>query len=154
MNEKQDLFDRLMSLAVLRPLAPFYRRHKEVLLYLLFGGLSMIVSIVTYWLCSEWLGMHILLANITSWVAAVTFAYVTNRIWVFAQKTRGMRELLSQILRFFSGRVATLVVEEIILWVCIERLHLSNMAVKVAAQVVVILLNYVISKFLVFTKKS
>lgn len=154
MSEKKDLFDRIMSLSAFRPLYPFYRRHKEILLYLLFGGLAMVVSISVYWLCSEPLGMHVLLANITSWVAAVTFAYVTNRLWVFSQKAVGLTALLAEILRFFSGRVATLVVEEIILWLFIERFHFSSMAVKIVAQVIVVLLNYIISKFLVFRKNA
>lgn len=149
---EQDIFDKIMLLPGLRLLNPFYRKHKEVLLYLLFGALAMVVSIGSYWLCSEPLSMGVLVANIISWIAAVSFAYVTNRVWVFQQKTHGFGQLLAQMFRFFSGRVATLVVEELILWVFIEQLHFGNMAVKIVAQVVIIVLNYIISKFLVFRK--
>lgn len=152
--EKKDIFDKIMLIPGLRILNPFYRKNKEVLLYLFFGGLAMFVSIVSYWLCSELLGIGVLVSNLISWVAAVLFAYTTNRVWVFDQKTNGIKELIAQILRFFSGRVFTLIVEEVILWVFIELLSFGNMAVKIVAQIVVIVLNYVISKFFVFKKGS
>lgn len=152
MSKEKDIFDRLMTLPFLRIFNPLYRKHKEVLLYLFFGGLTMVVSIFSYWLCSEPLGMGVLFGNVVSWIAAVSFAYVTNCIWVFEQQAHGWRALFKQVFRFFSGRVATLGVEELILWVFIQQLHCPNMAVKVIAQVVVVVLNYFISKFLVFRK--
>ena len=152
MSKEKDIFDRLMTLPFLRIFNPFYRKYKEVLLYLFFGGLTMVVSVFSYWLCSEPLGMGVLLGNVVSWVAAVSFAYVTNHIWVFEQQAHGWRSLLKEIVRFFYGRLATLAVEELILWIFIQQLHFPNMAVKVAAQVVVVVLNYFISKFLVFRK--
>ena len=113
--EKKDIFDKIMLLPGLRILNPFYRKNKEVLLYLFFGGLAMFVSIASYWMCSEPLGIGVLVSNLISWVAAVLFAYTTNRVWVFDQKTNGIKELIAQIFRFFSGRVFTLIVEEVIL---------------------------------------
>ena len=149
---KEDIFDRLMGLPVLRVFQPFYKKHKEVLLYLLFGGLTTLVSILSFALFAEGLGMNVLWANVLSWILAVTFAYVTNRTWVFADKAGTRAGILREVLSFFGGRVATLLIEEAILYVFITRLALPSMPVKIAAQVVVIVLNYVISKLLVFRK--
>ncbi len=151
---KDDFFDRLMRLPVLRVFEPFYRKHKEVLLYLLFGGLTTLVSILSFALFAEGLGMNVLWANILSWILAVSFAYVTNRTWVFADRADTKAGVLREIVSFFGGRLATLGVEEAIIYVFITRLGLPAMPVKIAAQVIVIVLNYVISKLIVFRKEK
>ena len=149
MQEKRDIFDRMMALPLLNIFEPFYKKNKEVLLYLFFGGLTFIVSIVTYAVFNVSMGINELIANVMSWVLAVSF-----RVWVFQAPTHTITEFLRQILSFFGGRVVTLVIEEIILLVFITWLGFNSMVVKVIAQVIVIVLNYVISKFWVFTDKK
>ena len=148
MQEKRDIFDRMMALPILNIFEPFYKKNKEVLLYLFFGGLTFIVSIVTYAVFNVSMGINELIANVMSWVLAVSFAFATNRVWVFQAPTHTITEFLRQMLSFFGGRVVTLVIAEIIL------LGFNSMVVKVIAQVIVIVLNYVISKFFVFSEKK
>ncbi len=152
MEDRGDIFDRLMTLPVLRVFQPFYKKHKEVLLYLLFGGLTFVVSMVTFALFYEILSLNELIANVFSWIFAVLFAFFTNRVWVFSAPTQGAAAFLRQMAAFFGGRVATLVLEEGILFVFVTWLALPAVPVKVAAQVLVILANYVISKLIVFRK--
>ena len=154
MEERKDIFDKIMMLPGLRILNPFYKKNKEVLLYLFFGGLTFLVSVISYAYFNVTLGSNELVANIISWVLAVAFAFFTNRIWVFQAPTKTVSQFLMQLIRFFMGRVATLVVEEVILLVFITILGFNSMAVKVIAQVIVIVLNYVISKLVVFRKKN
>ena len=154
MEERKDIFDKIMMLPGLRILNPFYKKNKEVLLYLFFGGLTFLVSVISYAYFNVTLGINELVANIISWVLAVAFAFFTNRIWVFQAPTKTVSQFLMQLIRFFMGRVATLVVEEVILLVFITILGFNSMAVKVIAQVIVIVLNYVISKLVVFRKKN
>ena len=154
MQEKRDIFDRMMALPLLNIFEPFYKKNKEVLLYLFFGGLTFIVSIVTYAVFNVSMGINELIANVMSWVLAVLFAFATNRVWVFQAPTHTITEFLRQMLSFFGGRVVTLVIEEIILLVFITWLGFNSMVVKVIAQVIVIVLNYVISKFFVFSEKK
>ena len=151
--EKKDIFDRLMHLPVLRFFEPFYKKHKEVLMYLLFGGLTTVVSILTFALFFQVLGINELVANVLSWILSVLFAYVTNRTWVFASSADTKAGIIKEMASFFGGRVATLLVEEGILAVCITWLGLPAIPVKIAAQVIVIVLNYIISKLWVFKKK-
>ncbi len=151
---KPDLFDRLMALPGLRVFGPFYRKHKEVLLYLFFGGLTTLVSILVFALFYNALGINELVSNVISWVLAVLFAFFTNRVWVFAAPTEGRADFLRQMASFFGGRLATLGVEELILLVFVTWLKLPALPVKIAGQVVVIVLNYIISKCFVFRKKK
>ncbi len=150
MKEKRDIFDRLMALPVLCIFEPFYKKHKEVLLYLFFGGVTFVISVVSYAFFNRTAGMNELIANLFSWVLAVLAAYLTNRTWVFAKTSSTVAGVVKEILLFMSGRLATLAVEEGILLVFITWLGFDSMTVKVIAQIVVILLNYVISKLFVF----
>lgn len=149
MEKQEDIFDRIMALPLLSKFAPFYKKHKSVLLYLLFGGLTTVVSIGTYALFLPVVSP--LIANIFSWVAAVTFAYVTNRTWVFASKEKGLA-IIQEAFAFYGGRVFTLGLEEVVLYVFITLLFFPPLTVKVFAQVIVLILNYVISKLFVFNK--
>ena len=106
----------------------------------------------TFALFNAWLLLNEHAANVLSWIIAVLFAYVTNRTWVFANRAHGVCGLLAEIGRFISGRIATLALEEALLFVFITLLHLNSLAVKIIAQVVVIVANYVVSKCFVFTR--
>jgi putative flippase GtrA len=151
-NSRPDVFDRIMARRLLRPLRPFYEKYKEPLLYLFFGGLTTLLSIFLYWLFAHPLGVPPLAANVVSWILCVAFAYVTNRTWVFKDKARGPRGILREAASFTVGRLATLGLEELILWLGISVLAVNDLLVKIVAQVLVIVGNYVISKFLVFKK--
>ena len=153
MDEKKDIFDRLMGLRPFRPLRPFYVKYKEPLLYLFFGGLTTLISIFVFWLFNSPLGLNELVANLISWLLAVLFAFLTNKTWVF-QSGGQEKGFLSLMLSFYAGRLVTLGVEELLLLVFITWLGFNSMAVKIAAQIVVIVLNYVISKLLVFRDKG
>lgn len=129
-------------------------KHKEIILYIVFGVMTTAISIIVYWFFNVKLGVDELLSNIISWIFSVLFAFVTNRIWVFESKTSGLKNYFLQMLSFYVGRLSTLAVEELILLVFIKRLSFESMAVKIVASVVVIILNYVISKLFIFRKKE
>lgn len=123
-----------------------FNKHKEVILYLIFGVLTTLVSISTFYILSKVLNMHELVANIFSWIIAVSFAYYTNSKWVFESNDKGIKS----ISKFFAGRLFTLAVEEVILLVFVTFMKCDEMVIKVIAQVIIIILNYVISKWFVF----
>ena len=89
--KKKDIFDKIMELPFFRIFEPFYKKYKEILLYLFFGILTMAVSIVSYAICNAVFKINALIANVISWILAVLFAFYTNRIWVFYSKTNSMR---------------------------------------------------------------
>lgn len=153
MKKDKDIFDRIMEWKVLRIFNPFYKKYKEVLLYLFFGGLTTIISIGSYAFFDISMHMDPMIANIFSWILAVLFAYTTNRIWVFESIANDVKGILQEMISFFGGRVATLLMEEIVLYVGIKLLTMNSIGVKVVAQVFVLIANYLISKLFVFKKK-
>lgn len=94
--------------------------------------------------------MGALFANIVDWVICVLFQFITNKTWVFGAETNSAKDFWAQLAGFFSGRLLTLGVEELMLFVFIDRLLWNSLLVKLIAQIVVIVSNYVISKFFVF----
>lgn len=127
-------------------------KYKEVISYLFFGGCTFLVSVITFYLSNKTLGLNEHVANIISWVLAVSFAYVTNKLYVFESKVKDKAGLFKEISSFVSARLLTLVVEEIILFVGINLMHIDSMVVKVAGQVIVIVSNYFLSKLFIFKK--
>lgn len=152
-KEKLDIFDRIMLLPVLRIFNSFYKKHKSVLLYIFFGGCTTLISIGTFVLFGSYCKLNELIANVLSWVLAVLFAYVANRIWVFTSRVKGM-QAVKEMLAFFAGRLTTLGIEELLLLVFVTLLSFNSVIVKTAAQVIVLLLNYFISKFVIFKHKG
>lgn len=147
-----DIFDKIMMLPVLRVFQPQYKKYKEPLLYLLFGTLTTLVSILTFACFTFVFDINELASNVFSWILSVTFAYITNRIWVFDAKTKTFSELLRQIISFFSSRLVTLGVEELIMLIFVICLGFGSMIIKIIAQIIVIALNYFISKLWIFKK--
>ena len=148
------IFDKLMKLPGLNILEPFYKRHKEVLLYLFFGGTAFFMNLFLFIAIDKIFGIDALINNAVCWVICVIFQYFTNKIWVFENKTKNFIELLRQIISFFSGRIFTLLVEEIIIAIFITWLKFDTLSVKLSAQIIVIILNYVISKMIIFKKRQ
>lgn len=150
--EDQDRSDSVFIMPVIGSLLDLYRKHKSIVLYILFGGLTTVVSVGSFVLFDSVLHLDPLIANLLSWVCAVSFAYVTNRVWVFESKAKGT-DILKEIATFFSGRLLTLGLEELLFLVFVTWLQFNSTAVKLIAQILVLVSNYLISKLLVFRKK-
>ncbi len=135
-------------------LTAFCKRNKEVILYVFFGGVTFFLNMGLFWLMERFTPLHAAYNNAICWVACVVFQFFTNRMWVFegSASVRGV-EFVKQLLGFFGGRIFTLILEEAILLVGIELFRLDTMMVKLAGQLVVIVLNYVISKLFIFKPK-
>lgn len=128
-------------------------KYKEQILYLFFGGCTTVVNIVVFALCNDILHMELLVSNFMAWVLAVFFAYITNKIWVFESKTETLNELVKEIGSFVFARVVTLLIDMLIMYVGVEILFINKMIIKVLANIVVIVANYVFSKLFIFKKK-
>ena len=127
---------------------------KEFLYYVLFGCLTTAVSVGSYHVCEEWLELHYSLANVISWVLSVTFAYVTNKFFVFRSRNAHKSSLFREITLFYGARLFSLAIEEGGLFLFIELLHMNALLAKLILQVVVVALNYVFSKLVIFKPKN
>lgn len=150
-NERRDLFDRLFALPFLKWAAPFFSRHREGLLYLFFGVLTTAVSWGVFYLFAYPLALDELLANLLSWIAAVLFAFFTNRKWVFRTHGGGV---IREMGLFFGARLGTLAFEELVIFLFVTTLSQDAMTVKIIGNIAVLVLNYVLSKLIVFKEKT
>ena len=126
--------------------------YKEIMAYLFFGVCTTVVNFVIYFACTQILDINYLIANALSWIGAVVFAYVTNRIWVFKSKSKGIRAIFKEILTFVSCRLFSGVIDMLIMFIGVDILGISDGITKLATQVIVVVLNYVFSKWIIFRK--
>ena len=136
--------------------AALLKKYREQITYLVVGGLTTLVSLATYFLCTKTfltpeIPLQLQAANVISWICAVAFAYVTNRKYVF--RSREENKAL-EAGKFVLSRVSTLLMEMAVMWLVVTVLGINDRIVKIAAQVIVIIANYVLSKLLVFRKKE
>ncbi len=130
-----------------------FMKYKEVISYLFFGVLTTVVNFVVYFACTDGLHINYLAATAVSWVAAVLFAYVTNRKWVFESKVRGFMPILREMAVFVGCRVFSGVMDMGIMFISVDMIGISDRIAKFITQVAVVVLNYIFSKIIIFRKK-
>lgn len=131
-----------------------YLKYKEIINYLIFGVLTTVVSLATYYICVYTFlnpdnSLQLQVANIVSWIAGVTFAYITNRKFVFESEEQ---EKLKEAGKFVTSRIATLLTDMLIMFIGVTILKLNDKIIKLISQIIVIIANYLLNKMLVFRK--
>ena len=126
-------------------------QYREIIRYLVVGLLTTIVSLVTYYTCVLFFlnpqsALELQMANICSWIVAVTFAYVTNRVFVFQSKRK---DWLQEAMVFYSSRIITLFIDMIIMFLMVTLCGFNDKVAKLMVQVVVTVANYIFSKLFV-----
>lgn len=129
-----------------------YKKNKEIINYLIIGVLTTVVSLATYYICVITFlnpnnSLELQIANIISWTIAVLFAYVTNRKYVFESKEKN---ILKEGLKFASSRLLTLIIDMGCMFLFVTIFKINDKIAKLIVQVIITVLNYIISKFLVF----
>ena len=136
------------------------KKHKEIVLYLVFGVLTTLVNYLVFYPLVNIPGMQdnvswwTLVVNVIAWVAAVAFAYVTNKFFVFQSKDKSGKTVFREIISFVGARVASLLIEEAILAIFVTLLHFNENLIKLIASVGTVIINYFFSKFVIFRKKK
>lgn len=132
----------------------FYKKyikpHQDIIAYIFWGVVTTAVNLITYHLCFNIIGIEYYTSSIIAWVAAVITTYLTNRKWVFHSKAKSAKEITTEIFRFTASRAATLVMEMAILYLGKDVLGIAEDPTKYIATILVIILNYILSKFFVF----
>lgn len=131
-----------------------YRKYEEGISYLFWGGVAFVLSMVLFYIFANIMMLDEQIANIITWVICVIFAYLTNRTFVFKSKTTGAKAVTKEFVDFTAARLATLVLENAVLLVCIDLFLWHNMLAKLLGQFLVIVSNYVLSKLWIFKKKD
>lgn len=131
-----------------------YGKYREKILYLVFGALTTAVNTGVFWFCAHPLGMAALPGTMIAWFVAVLFAYLTNRKWVFRSEASTRKEYIHEFISFFLCRLGTGVLDWVLMYLLVDRLRLNDLAVKVSVNILVIILNYIASKLLIFRKNK
>lgn len=127
---------------------------KEVILYVIFGVLTTIVNIATFYVLTHFAHITENVSNVIAIILAVVFAYVTNRKLVFNSTAKTFKEIVVEIFKFFSARFFTMLVEFFGFMLLFDVMHIPNMISKVVVTVLVIILNFFLSKFFAFKNKK
>lgn len=126
--------------------------NRETVAYAVAGGLTTIVNFTSYEGLYR-LGIPNLTANAIAWVIAVTFAYIVNKVNVFRSKSSTIKDETQKITKFYGARLITLGIEQLGMYLLIERLGFFRLLVKASVSIIVIILNYLFSKLYIFRKK-
>lgn len=148
------MIERLLDKLGLIKIKEIYVRYKEQIDYLFWGVMTTLVNWIVYFPLTNLLHLNPYAANVIAWIVAVTFAFLTNRKYVFHSEKKETNAVLKEAGFFYAGRLASLGIEEFLFYVCIDLLHLNENVVKIGANILVIILNYVISKLIVFKKQN
>ncbi len=131
-----------------------YLKYKELILYVIFGGGTTVVDFVVFWLLQRFFGEELYLVwSVIAWVFAVLFAFVTNKIFVFEDKESSAAGVLEQFLKFTASRLFSFGVQEVLHVLLVEVFSVDAFIAKFPIAVIVVILNYILSKVAVFRKK-
>lgn len=125
-------------------------KYKSIILYLVFGVLTTIINIVVYYVCSNILEMSTIMSNVVAWLLSVLFAYITNRKWVFESQVKTKEDIIKEMSSFFWCRLATGILDIVIMYITVDLLFMNGMVMKCLSNVIVIVVNYIASKLIIF----
>ncbi len=130
-----------------------YVKYKEMIRYLIFGGLSTVVNFVSYYIAAKICGIDEVVSSGISWFCAVLFAYITNKVFVFESKTEGIKAFMIEMGTFFLARVLSGILCDVGTFaLMVKVLHIYDIIAKIVTQVMVVIVNYVFSKLIIFRK--
>lgn len=128
------------------------RKYYDILVYLFFGVLTTVVNYIVYLPCYNLLHLSAAVSNAIAWVAAVAFAYLTNKPFVFKSYDWSAKTVVPELTKFVGSRVASGALETVIIFVTVDLLLWDGNIMKLVTSVLVVVMNYVASKLLVFKK--
>lgn len=133
---------------------PLLHKYREIISYVFWGAMTTAVNYVTYLLLTESLQVYYLTSTVIAWAISVLFAYFVNKLFVFQSKTWAWQVALRELWQMVASRVFSLGLEMAIMWFFVDMLLCPHAVVKLLANVLVVVVNYVLSKFIIFKKKD
>lgn len=141
---------------MIQKILSIYKKYKEIINYLIFGFLTTVISLAAYYISVYTFlnpnnNIELQIANIISWIFGVTFAYITNRKYVFNSNEKN---IFKETLKFCSARLSTLLMDMLLMYILVSTLHLNDKIIKPIVSIIVIIANYILSKLIVFKNKK
>lgn len=125
-------------------------KYRGMISYMFFGGCATVVNLVVYWLCHSISGVANVPSTIIAWFASVIFAFITNKLFVFESKSFKAKVLAFEAVSFFGFRALTGLIDVAVMYVTVDLLQWNPLLCKLLSNVIVVVLNYVASKLLIF----
>ncbi len=139
----------------MKKIKELYLKYKEIINYLFFGGCTTIVNFISYYIPARIIGIDEVISNSIAWCISVLFAYVTNKIFVFSSKKENLVGILKEMFSFIFARLFTGALCDIGLFaLMINILGINDIVSKITTQILVVILNYVLSKLVIFKKEK
>ena len=138
---------------MLQKIRAIIEKHWDILSYLFFGALTTLVNYLVYFPCYNFLHLSTVASNVIAWVVAVAFAYLTNKPFVFKSHDWSLKTVAPELAKFVGCRVGSGLLETALLFLTVDSLRWNGNLMKIILSVMVVILNYVGSKLLVFRKK-
>lgn len=129
-----------------------FKKYQQPILYLFFGVCTTAVNIITYYITAHMLSLSVILSTCLAWVISVIFAYVTNKWWVFESKSLRLKAVIQEFLSFTGCRLFTGACDLLIMFIFVDCLGINDLFVKIASNVLVVILNYIFSKLIIFKR--
>ena len=147
---KRNKSDTWCCICAMRLLKELFNRYKFIVAYLFFGVCSTVVNIVAYYVCARSFSLATGLSTAVAWFFAVIFAYITNKLWVFESKSWKRDVVIKEAVSFFACRLATGIFDVVFMMVTVDVFELNDLWMKIISNVVVVIVNYIASKFVIF----
>lgn len=127
-------------------------KHHDITIYLIFGGLTTLVNFLVYFPLYNWVEMSGTLSNVIAWSIAVIFAFFTNKPFVFKSYDWSTKTVIPEFAKFISCRIGSGLMETAAIWLFVDLLMWNGNGVKIIVSILVVILNYISSKWLVFNR--
>ncbi len=129
-------------------------KYGEVIRYLVVGILTTVFSFLIYYLCSRVVKLDYKISIILSWFMTVIFAFFSNKIIVFKSNTNYIKDFFAEIINFFKYRILSLLIDFFLMLILVELINIYDVIAKIVVQIVIVIINYIFSKFFVFNTKA
>ena len=138
----------------MKKILELYKKYKEIINYMIFGGLATLVNFISYYIFARTLNVDEVISSGLSWFCAVLFAYVTNKLFVFESKKDSKKEMIKEMISFFLARIVSGVLCDVGTFaLMVKVLNINDIIAKLVTQVMVVIVNYIFSK-LIFKKEN
>ena len=139
----------------MKKIKELYLKYKEIINYLVFGGLTTVVNFVTYYITARIIGIEEVTSSGISWFCSVLFAYITNKLFVFESKSNSKKEFFKEMISFFLARIASGILCDVGTFALMVKVfNVNDIIAKIVTQIMVVIVNYVFSKLIIFRKKK
>ena len=137
----------------MKKIMELYKKYKEIINYLIFGGLATVVNFVSYLIVARLIGVDEVVSSGISWFCSVLFAYITNKLFVFESKLDNKKAVIKEMCSFFLARIVSGILCDVGTFALMVKVfHINDIFSKIVTQVMVVIVNYIFSKLIIFKK--